>query len=73
MYGTQVPRIDEFREEDQLHSRIILQLKKKWPCAQHHGEHGEPGFCYIAASGEHVGLNTRKLKIWAAAIVSTKY
>jgi hypothetical protein len=73
MYGTQVPRIDEFREEDQLHGRIILQLKKKWPCAQHYGEHGEPGFCYIAASGERVGLNTRKLKIWAAAIVSTKY
>jgi hypothetical protein len=70
MYGTQVPRIEEFREEKQLHGRIIIQLKKRWPCTQHQGEHGEPGYCYITPSAEHVGLNNCKLKIWAAAIVS---
>jgi len=47
-----------------------MQLKQKWSCEKHLGEHGEPGYCYIAATGEHLGLNSRKLKLWAAAIVS---
>jgi hypothetical protein len=70
MYGTRVLCIKEFGEDEQLHGRIIIQLKKRWPCTQHQGEHGEPGYCYITPSAEHVGLNNRKLKIWATAIVS---
>ncbi|TFK80000.1 hypothetical protein K466DRAFT_504633 [Polyporus arcularius HHB13444] len=62
------PRLDLFSEEEQLDGTMILQLKAKWPCARHQGEHGEPGHCYVDASGEHLGLNSRKLKLWAAAI-----
>ena len=67
----QVPRAELFGEESQLLGGIILQLKQRWPCQQHLGEHGEPGLCYITPAGEHVGLNMRKLKIWASAIVRT--
>jgi hypothetical protein len=59
-----------FSDQAQLHSAIIIQLKKKWPCQQHQGEHGEDSYCYTNANGEHIGLNNRKLKIWASAIVS---
>ncbi|KAH7903026.1 hypothetical protein BJ138DRAFT_1198541, partial [Hygrophoropsis aurantiaca] len=69
-YGTKVPRKDLFTEEVQLHSKYILQLKSKWPCQKHQGEHGEPGYCYVSPTGEHLGLNNRKLKIWAAAIAA---
>jgi hypothetical protein len=58
-----------FSDQAQLHSTIIMQLKKKWPCQQHHSEHGEDGHCYVNASGEHIGLNNHKLKIWASSIV----
>ncbi|KIK42782.1 hypothetical protein CY34DRAFT_68804, partial [Suillus luteus UH-Slu-Lm8-n1] len=68
--GTQVPQAAHFSEQDQLHGAIILQLKKKWPCAQHQGEHGDVGFCYVSANATHIGLNNRKLKIWAAAIAA---
>ncbi|KAG1758075.1 hypothetical protein EDD22DRAFT_957266 [Suillus occidentalis] len=33
-------------------------------------EHGEPGYCYVSVTGEHVGLNNRMLKLWAAAIAA---
>lgn len=46
-----------------------MQLKMKWVCERHQGEHGEPGYCYVDDAGVHLGLNSRKLKIWAAAIV----
>ena len=59
-----------FDDSTQLHGNIILQLKAQWPCDKHHGEHGEAGFCYIDPNGNHLGLNMRKLKVWAAAIVS---
>jgi hypothetical protein len=66
---TKVPHVDNFTELEQLHGSIILQLKGKWTCEKHQGEHGEPGFCYIDSTGGHLGLNNRKLKIWASAIV----
>lgn len=69
---TQVPRVDRFSEQAQLHGAIILELKRKWPCAQHKGENGDSGFCYISPNGEHLGLNSRKLKFWAASIVSSQ-
>ncbi|KAL6303947.1 hypothetical protein BKA93DRAFT_734171, partial [Sparassis latifolia] len=68
LYGTKVPRAEGFSEESQLDGGIILQLKQRWPCQQHLGEHDEPGYCYIAPSGEHIGLNMHKLRIWASAI-----
>ncbi|KAI1782750.1 hypothetical protein LXA43DRAFT_1103460 [Ganoderma leucocontextum] len=71
-----VPRMDTFDDATQLHGHIILQLKAQWPCDKHHGEHGEQGFCYIDPNGNHIGLNMRKFKVWAAAIAAyeaTKY
>ncbi|KII87546.1 hypothetical protein PLICRDRAFT_163749 [Plicaturopsis crispa FD-325 SS-3] len=65
-----VPRLDTFSEAEQLHGAIIVQLKQKWMCQRHEGEHGEPGHCFIDAAGEHLGLNNRKLKLWAAAIAA---
>lgn len=65
--------MDIFSDEVQLHGSIILQLKAKWTCEKHGGEHGEHGYCYVSPTGEHVGLNNRKLKIWAAAIVGGKF
>ncbi|KIK76654.1 hypothetical protein PAXRUDRAFT_18046 [Paxillus rubicundulus Ve08.2h10] len=69
-YGTKVPRVEAFSEDAQIHGGIILQLKAKWVCEKHLGEHGEVGYCYVSSTGEHLGLNHRKLKLWAAAIAS---
>ncbi|KAM5543706.1 hypothetical protein V8D89_002323 [Ganoderma adspersum] len=74
--GTKVPRTDAFDDATQLHGHIILQLKAQWPCDKHRSEHGEQGFCYIDPNGNHLGLNMRKLKVWAVAIAAyeaTKY
>jgi hypothetical protein len=68
----QVPQADLFSNQAQLHGTIIMQLKKKWPCQQHRGEHGEDGHCYVNANREHIGLNNRKVKIWAWSIVSAQ-
>ena len=35
----------------------------------HLNEHGGAGFCYVTNTSEHVRLNARRLKAWAAAIV----
>ncbi|KAG1747748.1 uncharacterized protein EDB91DRAFT_1235773 [Suillus paluster] len=56
MDGYRICNADHFLEQDQLHGTIILQLKKKWPCVQHQGEHGDVGFCYVS--------------IWAATIAA---
>ncbi|KAG1860347.1 hypothetical protein F4604DRAFT_1930239 [Suillus subluteus] len=72
-YGTKVPRFDTFSEDAQLHAQYIIQLKKKWSCAKHQGEHGQDGHCYVSSMGEHLGLNHRKLKMWAAAWVNILY
>ncbi|KDQ54005.1 hypothetical protein JAAARDRAFT_49588 [Jaapia argillacea MUCL 33604] len=50
LYGTKVPHLDTFSKDDQLHGTIIMQLKSKWPCQKHQGEHGEPGYCYVDAT-----------------------
>ncbi|KAG2130852.1 hypothetical protein DEU56DRAFT_814656 [Suillus clintonianus] len=70
LYGTRVPHVDNFSEAAQLHGSIIVQLKQKWTCEKHQGEHGEQGYCYVTPAGEHIGLNMRKLKMWAAAIAA---
>ncbi|TFY76970.1 hypothetical protein EWM64_g7043 [Hericium alpestre] len=69
-YGTRVLNVDHFSNDAQLHGPIILELKQKWVCQQHLGEHGEPGHCYITPNGDHIGLNARRLKFWAAAIAA---
>jgi hypothetical protein len=69
-FTIQVPRVDLFSEQAQLHGAIIVQLKTKWPCAEHQGKNGGGGHCYIAHNGDHVGLNNHRFKIWASAIVS---
>ncbi|KAF9243072.1 hypothetical protein BU15DRAFT_59952 [Melanogaster broomeanus] len=54
--GSKVPRLENYSSS------------KKWKCQKHTGEHGEPGYCYIKADGQHFGLNTRQLGTWSAAI-----
>ena len=46
-----------------------MELKATWPCSTHLNEHGGAGFCYVTNTSEHVLLNARWLKAWAAAIV----
>ncbi|KAF9229200.1 hypothetical protein BS17DRAFT_762875 [Gyrodon lividus] len=65
-----VPCVDLFTEDTQLHGPIIMQLKKRWVCEKHAGKHGEPGYCFFNACSEHLGLNHRKLKLWAATIAA---
>ncbi|TDL14115.1 hypothetical protein BD410DRAFT_846335 [Rickenella mellea] len=75
-HGTKVPRVDLYSEATQLNGTFILQLKEKWTCQTHLGEHREPGFCYVTPTGEHVGLNHRRLAMWASAMAAgeaTKY
>ncbi|KAI0338966.1 hypothetical protein BDW22DRAFT_1432176 [Trametopsis cervina] len=74
LHGTQVPQLSMFSTEEQLHGKIIVGLKKKWLCHTHVGEHGDPGYCYVLpVTAEHIGLNNRKLKAWAAAIAGHEY
>ncbi|KAF5310769.1 hypothetical protein D9619_007649 [Psilocybe cf. subviscida] len=62
-----VPKVADFDEALQIQGTFILQLKQKWVCEKHQGEHGEPGHCYVNGSGAHIRLNPRRLKEWAAA------
>ncbi|KAI0683134.1 hypothetical protein BC835DRAFT_1396910, partial [Cytidiella melzeri] len=72
--GTQVPHVEQYTEDQQLHGGIILTLKKEWPCNKHNGDHGEPAYCYVPKdSNDHYGLSARKLKFWSAAIASHEY
>ncbi|KAI0048884.1 hypothetical protein FA95DRAFT_1557461 [Auriscalpium vulgare] len=68
--GTHVPHVEGFSEEAQIHGKMILLLKKRWPCQNHPGEHGEDGYCYVTPTSEHIGLNSRKFKSWAAAMAA---
>ncbi|KAG9126625.1 hypothetical protein FRC07_002735, partial [Ceratobasidium sp. 392] len=51
-----------------LQGKTLQDLKKNWLCNTHSGEHGEPGYCFIAGDGEHIHLNMHRRKIWVAAI-----
>ncbi|KAJ7484964.1 hypothetical protein B0H11DRAFT_2414016 [Mycena galericulata] len=70
LYGTKVPRVDDYSPQDQLHGAMILKLNEKWPCQKHAGENGDVGHCWVDAGGNHIGLNMRKKKMWAASIVA---
>jgi hypothetical protein len=65
----QIPRLDMFSNAQQLHGIHAQHIKNEWPCQQHLGENGRPGACYITPSGKHVGLNIRRLAVWAAAML----
>ncbi|KAG6370347.1 hypothetical protein JVT61DRAFT_12155 [Boletus reticuloceps] len=69
-YPTKIPRIENFSDNAQLHGSIILQLKVKWVCDKHSGEHGERGHCWVSPTGNHIGLNNCRLKQWAASIAA---
>ncbi|GBE80911.1 hypothetical protein SCP_0306320 [Sparassis crispa] len=69
IYGTKVPHLEIVSDEAQLYGAIILELKKLHSCSDHTGEHSEPGYCY-KGSHEHILLNNRRLKLWAAAIAA---
>lgn len=66
----QVPQVSQFSVQDQLHGHWILELQKTWKCENHHNENGGAGACYYTDAGVHYTLNNRRLKLWAAAIVS---
>nr|GAT48927.1 predicted protein [Mycena chlorophos] len=70
VHGTKVPRIDDFSIHDQMHGEMLLKLQRRWPCQTHKSENGDVGACYIDGNGNHIGLNMRKLKAWAAAIIA---
>lgn len=70
LYGTRIPQLAQFNDTEQVNGRFILEIKKRWPCASHQGEHGEPGHCFITVSGGHLRLNPLRLKMWAAAMAS---
>ncbi|KAH6867363.1 hypothetical protein BKA70DRAFT_1133439 [Coprinopsis sp. MPI-PUGE-AT-0042] len=69
-YGTKVPQVASFSTQSQLHGLHIMELKQKYKCEKHLGEHGEQGCCYITPSGDHIRLNLFRLRIWAAAWAS---
>ncbi|KAF9045626.1 hypothetical protein BJ165DRAFT_1346215 [Panaeolus papilionaceus] len=70
VYGTRVPQVESYNDASQLHGRFVLELKKKWPCQQHLGEHGQQAYCYVNPAGKHIMLNLLRLKIWAAALAA---
>ncbi|KAJ7903003.1 hypothetical protein B0H13DRAFT_2233971 [Mycena leptocephala] len=70
MYGTKVPRVDDYTPQEQLHGAMIMKLDAKWACEKHHGENGDIDHCWVDPSGNHVGLNMRKKKMWASSIVA---
>ncbi|KJA18810.1 hypothetical protein HYPSUDRAFT_118568, partial [Hypholoma sublateritium FD-334 SS-4] len=70
VYGTRVPKVQDFSEDVQLHGQFIVEIKKRWPCQTHQSEHGQAGHCYIPPHGEHVRLNPYRFKLWAAAIAA---
>ncbi|KAH6906352.1 hypothetical protein BKA70DRAFT_1224206 [Coprinopsis sp. MPI-PUGE-AT-0042] len=70
MYGTKVPQVTSFSTQSQLHGLHIMELKQKYKCEKHLGEHGEAGHCFVSPAGDHIRLNLFRLRIWAAAWAS---
>jgi len=65
-----VPCLDQYDETQKLHGTFILCIKEEHTCQQHLGENGSIGHCYVMSVGRHIGLNMRRLSMWAAACVS---
>ncbi|KAJ7088713.1 hypothetical protein C8R44DRAFT_649479, partial [Mycena epipterygia] len=70
LHGTKVPGVDDFSLGDQINGMFALKLKEHWRCEKHLGEHGDVGQCYVDTVGQHIGLNKRKIKVWAAAMAA---
>ncbi|KAF8833484.1 hypothetical protein BDN67DRAFT_1017509 [Paxillus ammoniavirescens] len=66
--GSKVPHLENYSDASHLNGHFILRLKQRWKCQKHAGEHGELGYCYIKADGQHFGLNIRRFGMWSAAI-----
>ncbi|KAG8685087.1 hypothetical protein FRC09_014970 [Ceratobasidium sp. 395] len=65
-----VPRLGDMDINTVLHGDFVLKLKAQHKCEEHRGEHGEPGYCYVWPNGQHLGLNHRRLTMWAAAMAA---
>ncbi|RDX56589.1 hypothetical protein K466DRAFT_606734 [Polyporus arcularius HHB13444] len=71
--GTQVPNVNQYPDQTQLHGAHILELQRLHKCKDHVNEQNAPGYCYKPEAGgldDHVRLNNHRFKIWAAAIAS---
>lgn len=68
--SSQVPSVSSFSSDERLNGEFILKLKAQWKCQRHHGEHGQPGYCYITPAGKCIPLNNHRFDAWAAAWVS---
>ncbi|CAE6438267.1 unnamed protein product [Rhizoctonia solani] len=65
-----ITRVEQAEEASQINGKFILMLKATHKCADHPGEHGEPGHCFVTQTGEHLGLNMRRLSVWSAAMAA---
>ncbi|KAF8804697.1 hypothetical protein BYT27DRAFT_7107079 [Phlegmacium glaucopus] len=70
MSGTGIPHVGQFSNAEQVNGRFVVEIKKRWPCAAHQGEHGGPGHCYVTPNGDHIRLNPLRMKMWAAAMAT---
>ncbi|KAE9399508.1 hypothetical protein BT96DRAFT_761906, partial [Gymnopus androsaceus JB14] len=60
--------IGDYSLKDTIHGQHILNIRRHWKCAEHKGEHNEPGTCYINSDSVHHKLDNTKLKHWASSI-----
>ncbi|KAI0682112.1 hypothetical protein BC835DRAFT_433981 [Cytidiella melzeri] len=67
--GTKKPAVDDFSEHAQRRGEIIVQLEEMHTCAEHLGEHGQPGACAKTEAG-HIRLTHWRKRIWADAYIS---
>ncbi|CCO37906.1 hypothetical protein BN14_12066 [Rhizoctonia solani AG-1 IB] len=42
-----ITRVEQAEEASQINGKFILMLKATHKCADHPGEHGEPGHCFF--------------------------
>ncbi|KAI0684905.1 hypothetical protein BC835DRAFT_1421812 [Cytidiella melzeri] len=66
---TKKPHVEDFSEHAQRRGTIIRQLEELHACAEHLGEHGQPGACAKTEAG-HLALNHWRKRIWAEAYIS---
>ncbi|TEB22091.1 hypothetical protein FA13DRAFT_1574047, partial [Coprinellus micaceus] len=69
LYGTKVPRVGDYDIKTQVNGHFIELIEKRWKCNEHGSENNGPGCCYRDALGNHWGLNMRKKKFYASALV----
>lgn len=62
-YGTHVPRLESYSQDQLILLRAIDNIKASWACAQHSGT------CYITKDSKHIEMNRFRLHAWGAAVV----